>query len=81
MGERPVGTSIDRIDGDLGYFKENCRWATPLQQTRNRRVARTFTWGGETKTIMEWAVAMGTNYGSMLYRVNKYKSVRLPDGG
>lgn len=29
--------SIDRIDSNLGYYPENCRWVTPLIQTRNRR--------------------------------------------
>lgn len=35
MGERPPGTSIDRIDGALGYFLSNCRWATRAQQNLN----------------------------------------------
>ncbi len=37
MGARPEGKTIDRINGNLGYFKENCRWATAAEQGQNRK--------------------------------------------
>lgn len=37
MGERPNGLTIERKNNELGYFKENCCWATWYKQNQNQR--------------------------------------------
>ncbi len=74
MGPRPRGKhrqySIDRINGDLGYEPNNCRWANSTQQNRNRR---NYNWwlthNGETLTIAEWAERGGIRQDTLRYRL------------
>jgi hypothetical protein len=37
MGDPPRGLTLERIDNDLGYWLENCKWATYSEQNSNRR--------------------------------------------
>lgn len=48
------GLSLDRIDNEKGYFKENCRWVTAKEQARNTRRTKYFTIDGVTKNLSAW---------------------------
>ena len=41
MGLRPNGLTIERKNNELGYYKENCCWATRTEQARNQRLNKT----------------------------------------
>lgn len=55
MGEAPGGLSIEREDNDLGYYKENCIWATRKQQGRNKRNNRLIEFNGRIQCVSAWA--------------------------
>lgn len=57
MGERPEwpNNTLERLDNTKGYFKENCRWASQAEQTRNTSRNVFVTLNGETKIMAEWA--------------------------
>lgn len=61
MGERPDGTSIDRIDSNGNYEPSNCKWSTAAEQQRNRRSNINATVGGITKCIKDWCDELGLN--------------------
>lgn len=72
MGESPPGCQIDRIDNNKGYYKENCRWVTPKQNSRNKRNSRYETYKGKTQLLTEWAEEYGIVYNILWNRFCKY---------
>jgi hypothetical protein len=72
MGEPPTPKhSIDRIDGNLGYSPENCRWATINEQQRNKSNNVLIEYNGETKTLTEWCELLDLSCLTMRSRLLK----------
>jgi hypothetical protein len=74
MGKHPVGMSLDREDNDKGYSKENCRWATQMQQSRNTRNNIWVIVNGQKMIITDAARCIGANMRS-LYSTKKQKTL------
>lgn len=88
MGQMPDGMTLDRIDNDKGYSKDNCRWASVDDQRKNQRRYQKYTVNGETMIVSDWAKRLGMHHASLQSRL-KYgwpvdlalttpKGVRLP---
>lgn len=70
MGPRPSAQhTLDRINNDLGYSPENCRWATRREQNNNKRTNVFFEHGGQRKTYSQWAAEYGVCPHRLRYRL------------
>lgn len=76
MGERPsLDYSIDRKDNSKGYSAENCRWATRVEQGRNKRNNVNLTLNNRTQCLSAWAEEIGVNMRAIRHRLNRGWSV------
>lgn len=71
MGPRPNGAEIDRTNNDLGYSKENCRWATRKEQCNNQSSNVLIAVDGETATLAQWSEKSGICRVTILNRIKR----------
>jgi hypothetical protein len=71
MGIRPEGMTLDRIKVDGDYCPENCRWANPKQQSRNRNNNHFLTLNGQRCTLSEWSDITGIKKTTIRERLNR----------
>lgn len=69
MGEIPKGMSLDRINNNDGYYKENCKFSTREEQNRNTRRNMIFTYRGKTQCLMDHCKDAKIRYNSVVCRI------------
>ena len=66
-------TSIDRINNNGNYNKENCRWATYKEQARNKQNNTLITFNNKTHCVAEWCEIFNIKSSTFLTRIIRQK--------
>ncbi len=74
MGEKPTPNySIERIDNNKGYNKNNCVWIPQNEQGNNKRNNVIFEFNGQIKTLAHWSKYLNINIGTLRNRILRQK--------
>lgn len=63
--------SVDRIDNNKGYYKENCKWSTKKEQMNNRENNRFVEYNGKRQTIQQWAEELNLDWKLLKGRLDR----------
>ena len=62
-------TTIDRIDNNKGYSKDNCKWSTNREQSLNRRSNKKYLVNGEMLTATGISEKYNMTYSTVIHRI------------
>lgn len=72
MGPRPSpGHSVERKEVNASYSKDNCCWATTIEQGRNTRRTHWLTHDGVTLSLPAWAERVGIDASTLSTRLQR----------
>lgn len=71
MGSAGFEMTLERINNDHGYCKDNCRWASKIDQANNRSSNRVIEYQGQRKTLAQWADLSGLRIGTLHARLKR----------
>jgi hypothetical protein len=78
MGKRPSRNhSLDRINNDGNYCKDNCRWTTRKEQTRNRSTNVYIFYNGRNMILKDLAKEVGLDYQVIKRRLDKGVDINI----
>lgn len=60
--------TLDRIDVNVGYNPNNCRWVSLSEQNKNKTTTPYYTLNGVTHNLKEWSVITGIKYETLWRR-------------
>ena len=75
-GAYKEGLTLDRVDNDKGYCKENCRWVTSQVQGNNKRTNRRIETPWGELTVSEASQKSGIGETTLLYRLSRGATFR-----
>jgi len=67
--------SIERVNNEWDYCRENCRWATMKEQQNNRRNNHIVIFNWEKNTLQQWSDKLWIKRSVLARRLNRWWTV------